>query len=59
MMAMHLEVPFERVLQRHGYFKSGLPKVGVARTIGGLLDPGRCRSRSFARFRDALAEAIV
>lgn len=50
---------FERVLQRHGYFKTGLPKVGMARTIGGLLDPGRCRSRSFASFRDAIAEAIV
>lgn len=50
---------FERVLQRHGYFKTGLPKVGAARTIGGLLDPERCRSRSFAKFRDAIAEAIL
>lgn len=49
---------FERILQRHGYFKAGLPKMEAARTIGGLLDPERCRSRSFAMFRDALAEAI-
>ena len=50
---------FERVLQRHGYFKTGLPKVGAARTIGGLLDAGRSRSRSFTKFRDAIAEAIL
>lgn len=50
---------FERVLQRHGYFKAGLPKVEAARTIGALLDPGHSRSRSFATFRDAIAEAMV
>lgn len=50
---------FERVLQRHGYFKSGLLKVEAARTLGALLDPERSRSRSFAVFRDAIAEAIA
>lgn len=50
---------FERVLQRYGYFKAGLPKVEAARTIGGLLDPGRSRSRSFAELRDAIADAIA
>lgn len=50
---------FERILQRHGYFKTGLLKVEAARTIGGLLDPGRSRSRSFAAFRDAIADAIA
>lgn len=50
---------FERVLQRHGYFKAGLPKVETARRIGALMDPGRSRSRSFAKFRDAIAEAIA
>ncbi len=50
---------FERALQRHGYFKTGLPKVGAARTIGALLDPGRSRSRSFAAFRDAIADAMT
>lgn len=49
---------FERVLQRHGYFKTGLPKTEAARTLGGLLDPERSRSRSFAAFRDAIADAI-
>lgn len=50
---------FERVLQRHGYFKAGLQKVATARSVGGLLDPGRCQSRSFLAFRDAIAEAIT
>ena len=50
---------FERVLQRHGYFKTGLPKVQAARTLGTLLDPGRSRSRSFAMFRDVIAEAVM
>jgi len=50
---------FERVLRQHGYFKPGLPKVQVARSIGALLDPARSRSRSFAMFRDAIAEAMV
>ena len=50
---------FERVLQRHGYFKTGLQKVDVARTIGSLMDPEHSRSRSSAMFRDAIAEAIA
>ena len=50
---------FERVLQRHGYFRSGLPKIAVARTLGAVLDPMRCTSRSFASFRDGLLEAIA
>ncbi len=50
---------FERVLKRHGYFKSGLPKLEVARTIGARMDPARTRSRSFTRFCDAIAEAVA
>ncbi len=50
---------FERVLQRHGYFKEGLQKVATARNLGGLLDPGRCQSSSFLMFRDAILEAIA
>jgi hypothetical protein len=50
---------FERVLQRYGYFKTGLTKVQVARTMGALLDPGRNRSGSFATFRDAIAKAVA
>lgn len=48
---------FERLLKRHGYFKSGLAKVKVAQTLGQLMDPSSCRSRSFQCFRDALLEA--
>jgi hypothetical protein len=50
---------FERILQKHGYYKSGLLKLEVARSIGALLEPDRCRSRSFAVFRDAIAEAAL
>lgn len=50
---------FERTLKRHGYFKTGLPKLEAARTIGGLLDPQRSRSRSFVRFCDAVADATA
>lgn len=48
---------FERLLQRYGYFKGGLAKIEVARTIGQSLDPFRCQSRSFQCFRDVLLEA--
>jgi len=48
----------ERILRRCGYFKGGLPKIEVARTMGQLLDPFRCRSPSFRCFRDALLEAV-
>ena len=50
---------FERVLQKHGYFKGGLSKIQVARTLGAVLDPTRCGSMSFARFRDVILEAIA
>lgn len=50
---------FERVMQRHGYFKAGLEKVEAARAIGFLVDPGRSRSRSFQVFFGAVAEAMM
>ena len=50
---------FERVLQRHGYFREGLQKMTAARNLGGLLEPGRCQSSSFLMFRDAIVEAIT
>lgn len=50
---------FERVLQKHGYFKQGLAKVQAATAIGQHIDPDRNRSRSFAVFRDAIAEAAA
>ncbi len=49
---------FERVLQRHGYFRGGLRKIEAARAVGAHIDPSRNRSRSFIAFCDALAEAV-
>jgi len=48
---------FERVLQRSGYFKTGLRKIEAARAIGAQIDPERNRSRSFTKFHEAVMEA--
>ncbi len=48
---------FERILQRSGYFKTGLRKVEAARAIAARIDTKRNRSRSFAHFYNAIAEA--
>lgn len=37
----------ERVLQKAGYFKAGIRKLDLARTVGPLLQPARNQSRSF------------
>jgi len=50
---------FERILKQSGYFVTGLRKVEVARTMATHLDPDRNRSRSFARLREAIAEATA
>ena len=50
---------FERVMQKHGYFKGGLAKLEAARAIGAHLDPSRSRSRSFQVFCSALGEAVA
>lgn len=50
---------FERILKRHGYFRTGLRKIEAARAIAPKIDPVRNRSPSFAAFRDVLAEAIA
>ncbi len=50
---------FERVLQRHGYFKGGLTKIDAARAIGAHIDPERNRSRSFAVLWGAIAGAMT
>lgn len=47
---------FERVLQRAGYFKTGLRKIEAARAIAPHLKPARNTSRSFQVFRDAVLE---
>ncbi|MDQ7040524.1 MAG: DUF4276 family protein [Rhodothermus sp.] len=49
---------FERILQRYGYFKGGLPKIRVAKKIGQHFDPTRCRSQSFICFHNALKDAL-
>ncbi|MCC6522370.1 MAG: DUF4276 family protein [Polyangiaceae bacterium] len=46
----------ERVLQRAGYFRTGLRKLEVARAIAAHMVPDRNTSRSFQVFRAALAE---
>ena len=48
---------FERILQRHGYFTTGLRKIEVAQAVAAHLDPDRNKSCSFATFRDVIAEA--
>ena len=50
---------FERIMQKHGYFKQGLNKVEAAAAIGAHIDPTANDSRSFAVFRDAITEVIV
>jgi hypothetical protein len=50
---------FERILQRHGYFETGLRKIEVARAIGARFDPRRSRWRSFERFHQAIADATA
>ncbi len=43
----------ERLLQRHGYFTTGLRKTEVARAVAAHFDPARNRSHSFKVFLDA------
>jgi len=47
---------FERILNRHNYFTTGLRKVEAARTMGAFIDPARQRSVSFCKFYDAIME---
>ena len=47
---------FERVLQRAGYFKTGLRKIEAAEAIAPYMDHQRNRSRSFQVLRDAVIE---
>jgi hypothetical protein len=49
---------FERVMQAHGYFPTGLPKTRVARELGKHIQPDRNSSRSFAHFREVVRESI-
>ena len=50
---------FERVMQRHGYFKEGLRKIEAARAVGAQIDAARSDSPSFGCFHQALMEAVA
>lgn len=50
---------FERVLQKHGYFKYGLAKRQAAAAIGKHFSPTRSRSQSYSMFWNAIAETIA
>lgn len=49
---------FERILQRHGYFAAGMPKVEVARTLANQMSLDGNQSRSFQSFLRALRTAL-
>ena len=49
---------FERILQKRGYFETGLRKIEAARAIAPYMDPTRNSSHSFQVFREALAELV-
>lgn len=47
---------FERILQRAGYFPTGLRKIDAARAVAAHMDPARNTSASFRALGSALAE---
>lgn len=49
---------FERILKRHGYFKTGLRKIEAARTIGAQIDPANSSSHSFRMFIESIFEVV-
>lgn len=50
---------FERVLQRAGYFRSGLRKIEAARAVAEHWNPDVNRSHSFIIFRDIVREMMT
>lgn len=50
---------FQRILQRYGYFKTGLRKMEAARAIGACIDATRNQSPSFKAFQGAVAESCA
>ncbi len=48
----------ERVLQKHGYHRGGLPKIAVAENVGLHMSIELNRSRSFAHFRDGIRRLV-
>jgi len=49
----------ERLLQKAGYYKGGLPKIELAKTITPHMEPACNTSKSFQTFRKALLELVV
>lgn len=49
---------FERILQKAGYYPSGVPRIEVARRVAGKMDPDRNTSPSFQLFRDPLRSMV-
>jgi hypothetical protein len=49
---------FERILQRNGYFKAGMPKIEVARAVSAYMKPDSNRSASFRAFVRAIEDAV-
>ncbi len=49
----------ERLLQKAGYYKGGLPKIELAKTITPYMEPADNTSKSFQTFRQALLELMV
>ena len=50
---------FERILRRHGYFRTGLRKREAARTIAAQIRHDKSGSRSFEVFVEAILEAAA
>lgn len=48
----------ERVLQKAGYYKTGLAKIEAAQLIAQHMEPARNTSRSFRLFRDTLCDFL-
>jgi hypothetical protein len=46
----------ERLLQKAGYYKGGVPKIELAKTITPYMEPARNTSASFQTFHQALLE---
>jgi hypothetical protein len=48
----------ERILQRAGYYPTGMPKVELAANVAAHMLPDRNRSGSFRAFRDGLRQLV-
>lgn len=49
----------ERILKNHRYYRTGMPKIEVARSISAYMDPARNRSKSFQVFREGIQEIVA